>query len=205
MIELAQGNNVGGLELRAAPDEFLHVGIPSAERRAIKSRLDDAGLIVLALSTYVHLCSPEDQLLEEHLQLAADVGAHAVRVFMRDEAGTTDSAAGGAPTKPTQGERRAVKRVAWLSGSTGVRVLMETHDSHSLGARMAAFCTLLDQEVADHGAGVIWDRCVMRALQDDGYEGWLSLEWERKWHPELPPLDEALPATWTWITREERS
>lgn len=26
-----------------------------------------------------------------------------------------------------------------------------------------------------------------------------SLEWERKWHPELPPLAEALPATWQWI------
>jgi sugar phosphate isomerase/epimerase len=26
-----------------------------------------------------------------------------------------------------------------------------------------------------------------------------SLEWERKWHPELPPLAEALPATWEWL------
>ncbi len=26
-----------------------------------------------------------------------------------------------------------------------------------------------------------------------------SLEWERKWHPELAPLAEALPATWAWL------
>lgn len=30
--------------------------------------------------------------------------------------------------------------------------------------------------------------------------GWAqSLEWERKWHPELPPLAEALPAAWEWL------
>ena len=30
------------------------------------------------------------------------------------------------------------------------------------------------------------------ALRADRYAGAISLEWERKWHPELPPLDEAL-------------
>jgi sugar phosphate isomerase/epimerase len=39
---------------------------------------------------------------------------------------------------------------------------------------------------------------LLHALRDTSY--WLSLEWELKWHPTLPPLDEALPATWTWIT-----
>ena len=29
-------------------------------------------------------------------------------------------------------------------------------------------------------------------LEADGYAGPLSLEWGRKWHPYLPPLDEAL-------------
>ena len=30
------------------------------------------------------------------------------------------------------------------------------------------------------------------ALAGDGYDGFVSLEWERRWHPYLPPLDEAL-------------
>lgn len=33
-----------------------------------------------------------------------------------------------------------------------------------------------------------------RVLQAEGYAGVLSLEWERMWHPALPPLDEALAA-----------
>ena len=29
-------------------------------------------------------------------------------------------------------------------------------------------------------------------LENDGYDGYFSLEWERKWHPQLPVLEEAL-------------
>ena len=29
-------------------------------------------------------------------------------------------------------------------------------------------------------------------LENDGYDGYFSLEWERKWHPQLPELEEAL-------------
>lgn len=31
-------------------------------------------------------------------------------------------------------------------------------------------------------------------LRADGFDGCISLEWERKWHPELPPIEEALTA-----------
>jgi beta-glucosidase len=31
-------------------------------------------------------------------------------------------------------------------------------------------------------------------LTRDGYTGCVSLEWERKWHPYLPPLRDALSA-----------
>ena len=33
---------------------------------------------------------------------------------------------------------------------------------------------------------------ILRRLQADGYAGCVSLEWERKWHPNLPPIEEAL-------------
>jgi sugar phosphate isomerase/epimerase len=35
---------------------------------------------------------------------------------------------------------------------------------------------------------------LLSALRADGYDGVLSLEWERHWHPELPQLDAALSA-----------
>lgn len=239
VIELAKSNDVGALELRVAPDEFLHLDLGADERRAIRARVEAAGLEILALSSYVQLCSPEDQPLDEHLQLAADVGARGVRVFPRDD--SADSSPAGTPTP---GERRAVERVA--AASKVAAIFLETHDTHSQGRRMAAFCQVLDEEVPGHQAKVIWDSAhtwshgetpaeslellkpwlefvqikdtdsadgykpvaigagdypideLLRALAD--YDGWLSLEWERKWHPELPPLADALPATRNWLT-----
>ncbi|GGJ03519.1 hypothetical protein GCM10010885_11020 [Alicyclobacillus cellulosilyticus] len=43
------------------------------------------------------------------------------------------------------------------------------------------------------GAGEVPVREILRALRAAGYSGWLSVEWERKWHPELQPAEEALP------------
>jgi sugar phosphate isomerase/epimerase len=36
------------------------------------------------------------------------------------------------------------------------------------------------------------------ALDGSGWSGWLALEWERKWHPTLPPLNAALAAAHEW-------
>jgi sugar phosphate isomerase/epimerase len=35
---------------------------------------------------------------------------------------------------------------------------------------------------------------VMSVLRRDGYNGAISLEWEKMWHPYLPDLSEALGA-----------
>jgi sugar phosphate isomerase/epimerase len=35
---------------------------------------------------------------------------------------------------------------------------------------------------------------MIRLLQDGGYAGWFTLEWEKKWKPELPGAEEALPS-----------
>ena len=35
---------------------------------------------------------------------------------------------------------------------------------------------------------------LLAALRGEGYAGLVSLEWERMWHPYLPPLDDALGA-----------
>lgn len=34
---------------------------------------------------------------------------------------------------------------------------------------------------------------IVSTLKQDGYDGYYSLEWEKKWHPELPDPDVALP------------
>jgi sugar phosphate isomerase/epimerase len=242
VLELATSNDIRGLELRAADDEFTSVGLTAAQRRELRQRIEVAGLEILAVNSYVHLCGVDEQPLDAHLELAADLGARGVRVFLRDDATPN---AGTETDGPTPGELRAMDRVA--SAPKDVHVLLETHDSHSSGKSVATFCDLLDREVPGHNAKVIWDAAhtwrtgespaesldllqpwldfvqikdsdsrqgfrpvrigagdypineLLTAL--DGTDYWLSLEWERKWHPDLPPLAEALPATRAWIKR----
>ena len=33
----------------------------------------------------------------------------------------------------------------------------------------------------------------LRVLRQRGYEGYISVEWEKKWHPEIPEPEVALP------------
>lgn len=43
------------------------------------------------------------------------------------------------------------------------------------------------------GEGQIPILPIARMLLEDGYDGWFSLEWEKKWHPELPEAELAFP------------
>ncbi|CAN3978185.1 hypothetical protein [Kitasatospora purpeofusca] len=37
-----------------------------------------------------------------------------------------------------------------------------------------------------------------RALLD-GFDGWVSLEWERTWYPHIPPVEHVLPGALSWL------
>lgn len=49
------------------------------------------------------------------------------------------------------------------------------------------------------GTGVLPLGDVLTQLDARGYDGYLGLEWELRWHPELPPLAEALSAADSWL------
>lgn len=43
------------------------------------------------------------------------------------------------------------------------------------------------------GQGEVPVRQLLELLPSYGYDGWISVEWEKKWHPEIPEPEEALP------------
>jgi sugar phosphate isomerase/epimerase len=60
------------------------------------------------------------------------------------------------------------------------------------------------------GQGEVPVREMVELLHDDGYDGWISVEWEKRWHPEIEEPEVALPQhlavlkTWpTWLTGVE--
>ena len=43
------------------------------------------------------------------------------------------------------------------------------------------------------GDGDIPIAAIVKKLIEDGFDGYFSLEWEKKWHPELPDCDTEFP------------
>ncbi|GHE27660.1 sugar phosphate isomerase/epimerase [Streptomyces vinaceus] len=147
---LAAAHGYEGLELRAHPEEPLHPGSPTADRAAGLRTLTAANVAVLGVAGYARVAAPgEDEpvLAELHalVRLAADLEAPYVRVFP-----------GGAEQPEPAADAHAVRRLAAAAPFAerhGVRILLETHDSHRTGAAAAR---VLDR-VGQHGAGALWD------------------------------------------------
>lgn len=69
-----------------------------------------------------------------------------------------------------------------------------THFKDSLGTREShRYCAL--------GAGDVPIRECLRLLSDAGYDGWITFEWEKRWHPEIESPEVAFPQFITEIRR----
>jgi len=243
----------GGVELGAGEGQPVHVGLTRSERTAVRRRLSEARLAPLAVSSYVKLCAPgdDDAIVDDvvaHADLAADLGAPGVRVFPGGTGGHSGPMNGDTPGHkgPMSGDdergRRRLAAAAEIAGRRGVRVFVETHDSHPRGADVVRLVDGVE------GAGVIWDfvhpwrsgeepkatydavgpwlayvqlkdavpplerpvpaligsgavplDAIRAVLAEHGYDGWWSVEWEKAWFPDIPPLSEALASARAWL------
>lgn len=245
---------VAGVELRLSAGEIADPAMTRRRRREVRAAVGDAGLIVTGVASYVRIASdaPDDLVLGAlvaALDVAADLGAPAVRVFP------------GAPTEPSGYDRvpvlresreevadRAARRLDAVAGyaeECGVVPALETHDSHPSGAlvaevlartqtRVGAVWDLmhpwrvgepleetwaqLGRWVADGrgsvqvkdaalpdsvtplplGAGTLPVDAFAELVLREGYDGPLTLEWERAWHPEAASLEEGCRSLRRW-------
>lgn len=232
---LAAGHGCHGLEVRAHPDEEVHVGMSPARAARVRAHVADTGLEIACLAGYARVCRPGPDApvvdeLRALVELATWLGAPAVRVF---------PGGGG-------GDGRALERVAAVLPdlrASGVRLLVETHDSHPTGEAALRLVAPFDEPGR---VAVLWDavhpwrageppgrtRAVLgeylgyfqvKDVAADGptpvppgagavpleecgrllagWSGWVSLEWERAWYPDLAPLPVPLRAAADWFDR----
>ncbi|KUL34148.1 xylose isomerase [Streptomyces sp. NRRL F-4489] len=154
VARLAAGSGYQGVELRAHPEEPVHPGLGRRERAAVRGVFAEAGVAVLAVAGYARVAAEcagaaaEAALARELtglVGLAADLGAPFVRVFP-----------GGGGRPPERAEADAVRRLAAVApraAEQGVRVLLETHDSHRTGAAAARIVAAVDHPAV----GALWD------------------------------------------------
>ncbi|MGW5650533.1 sugar phosphate isomerase/epimerase family protein [Streptomyces humi] len=149
-VRLASDHGFQGLELRCTKGESVEVAMDAAARRQARRTLDAAGVVALSVASYIQIAAPGPDApvladLHEHVRLASDLGADGVRVFPGAGEGVGPEA-----------DLRAVRRltaVADAARALGVRVLVETHDSH----RSALDATRLVAAAGHPAVGVLWD------------------------------------------------
>ncbi|MCK7625356.1 sugar phosphate isomerase/epimerase [Streptomyces sp. RS10V-4] len=154
VARLAAGCGYQGVELRAHPEEPVHPGLGPDRRAAVRDRFADAGVAVLAVAGYARVAAEcagaaaEAALARELaglVDLAADLGAPFVRVF---------PGGGGRPAGRAGADAvRRLAAVAPRAAERGVRVLLETHDSHRTGAAAARILAAVDHPAV----GALWD------------------------------------------------
>lgn len=149
----ASSQGYTGLELRSAPGGTIDVAAGLHDRRQWRSELDHAGMEALAIASYIQLCNTkvDDTTVFEsalaQLRLAHDLGSKWLRVFpggVRDALCEPD-------TEDLAGRRLAA--IVSAGHELGVRVAVETHDSHPTARdvlRLIDFAGCTD-------VAVIWD------------------------------------------------
>ncbi|MFI5530623.1 sugar phosphate isomerase/epimerase family protein [Kitasatospora sp. NPDC051853] len=143
VLRLATDHGWDGVELRCTPGEPVHLGLTPAERAALARRFTTTGVLPLAVCSYLGIAEPGEDGpvladLTAHLRLAADLGSPFVRVFPR---GTDATAV------------RRLTAIAPTATALGVRVLVETHDTHRSARAVARLTTAVDSPAV----GGLWD------------------------------------------------
>ncbi|MEV6009361.1 sugar phosphate isomerase/epimerase family protein [Streptomyces sp. NPDC051976] len=170
VVRLASDHGFHGVELRASPEGPVHTGLLAGERARIVEQFAQAEVGVLTVAAYAKVAAPGEDgpVLDEiaaAVTLASDLGAPYVRVFP-----------GGGGIAVEEADALATRRLAAaapVAEDHGVRVLLETHDSHRGGADVARVLG----RVGHLGAGAIWD--VMHT--------WLAGEQPSTTYPVLAP------------------
>ena len=154
VIRQAAAYRFDGIEWRGGPDGTVRTAWPLARRREIRAALEKAGVASIAVTAYPNLISgdPVERAssvvgIVDHVTLAGDLGAPAVRVFV----GIRDDPATDAELlrRTVAGLRDALDRTS----RSDVVLAIEPHDEH---VRVEAVQPILDA-IADLRLGVVWD------------------------------------------------
>lgn len=151
VLRLAVQHGYQGVELRAHPEEPVHPGLGLVERADVAAEFKAAGVEILGIAGYARVAEPGEDgpVLDELASLVAlarDLGAPFVRVF---PGGGTDQGADEADATAA----RRLGTAARSAADAGVRILLETHDSHRTGAD----ATRVLGTVGHRQVGALWD------------------------------------------------
>jgi sugar phosphate isomerase/epimerase len=188
-VSLGRRWGYAGIELRLINGELIDPSMPASHRAQVRRTL--AGLPVVAVDSSIRLTGDDPgPELRRFLELASDWEAPLVRVF------------GGTLGPPALRQQRLRAAARFLE------------DAVPLAARLGVAIGVLLAQVKDArrtadgdwqlvllGAGEVPVAEMLGLLQAAGYPHWISVEWEKRWHPGIEEPEVALPQHLDLLTR----
>jgi sugar phosphate isomerase/epimerase len=172
VVERAAAYGYSGLEWRGGPEGHVSPRLTSAERQQLRRQVAKAGLFSLAVTAYTSFTSPSPAEraahvddLRRHLDLAADLGAEYVRVFLGE------LPAGATPAAVLPGLLDSLAAAGDHAAGVGVRLAIEPHDDFVRSASVVPLLAALPAETV----GVIWDVANAYAAGELPAEGYAAL------------------------------
>ena len=154
VVERAARAGYDAIEWRGGTEGTVATTWSPSQRSALRRRIQDAGLRSLAVTTYTELISGDRSVRRRsvddaraHAELARDLGAATIRVFL----GVRDDAAPAAEL--TARAIDALQDIVERVRPTGIGVAIEPHDDH---VRAASIRPILDS-IRDAAVGIVWD------------------------------------------------
>ncbi|GGU35200.1 hypothetical protein GCM10010289_65420 [Streptomyces violascens] len=150
VAHLAARTGYTGVELRAHPESHIHPHLTPTQRKAVTAEFKKARIEILSIAGYARVADRADNTdLPQLIDLARDLGASYLRVFP-----------GGADNP--HADDTAVHRLAQAAqqpgvGTGGVRILLETHDSHRTGEAIARVLNRIEGKENKQNTGALWD------------------------------------------------
>jgi sugar phosphate isomerase/epimerase len=164
-----------GIEWRGGPQGHIQPSTIIEQKANLRKMSADAGLMLLAVTAYTSFVSdnPEERQsnvdeVRRYADLAAELGAHYVRVFLGELPQNTDLT-----TKIYKNITDSLSRAAQHALSVGVKIAIEPHDNF---ARSSAIAPVLDRTKTDSALGVIWDIGNAYAAGEEPPEGFELLK-----------------------------
>lgn len=210
-----------GVEIRLIDGRVVESSLPRGDRDRVRKAFKDADLPIAALDTSVKAAvDPSIAELVAMMELASEWGAPVVRVFgggrstgqarrFLGEAAAEATRLGVTIALETHDEFSSAEVVAEVLRDMPAAVGALWDVAHTFGAGEDAetVLRLLEGRIAHvHvkdarrdgsltliGEGEVQLRDSLDALASAGYDGWISVEWEKHWHPELAEPEVALP------------
>jgi sugar phosphate isomerase/epimerase len=219
-VEAVQELGYEGLELRLLDGEPIDaLELRPSTRRAVAAVLAEIPLV--CLDTSIELAGAFERALPAAIELAREWGTDLIRVFGGDVRDLDDVARRLEPllaqdvtvALETHDHFASATRVAALVrivGSPSFGAIWDLHHPTRVGESPADVVRELgwavqlvhvkdarrhgdDWELVPLGEGEVPVRESIAALRALGYDRWLSVEWEKRWHPELAEPEVALP------------